>query len=129
MPVRIEVLERGSFIMNLNAGNIAFFPWGWAADYPDALYFLGQVWYGTSVYNRSRWQNAEFDRLIEQSRQTFDQAVRFDLYARAERILLDDWGTCPLIVREQLALKQPNVEGVHLTPFRFLPFHGARIAN
>ena len=129
MPVRIEVLERGSFIMNLNAGNIAFFPWGWAADYPDALYFLGQVWYGASVYNRSRWQNAEFDRLIEQSRQTFDQAARFDLYARAERILLEDWGTCPLIVREQLALKQPNVEGVHLTPFRFLPFHGARIAN
>lgn len=129
MPVTIELLERGSFIMNLNAGNVAFFPWGWAADYPDAMYFLGQVWYGPSVYNRSRWKNAQFDRLIEQARQTVEDPERYALYAAAEHILLDDWGTCPLIVREQIALKKPYVHGVQLTPFRFLPFRDAEVVR
>jgi hypothetical protein len=29
----------------------------------------------------------------------------------------------------QVALKKPNVEGVHLTPFRFLPFREVAIGN
>ena len=68
IPVEVEVVERGSHIKNMNAGKVPFFPWGWSAGYPDALYFLSQVWYGPSVYNRSRWQHDEFDRLIDQAR-------------------------------------------------------------
>ena len=36
----IEVVERGNFIKSMNAGEVAFFPWGWSADYKDALTFL-----------------------------------------------------------------------------------------
>jgi hypothetical protein len=32
-------------------------------------------------------------------------------------------------VRKQLALKKPNVEGVTLSPFRFLPFNTVTIGG
>lgn len=129
MPVEVEVVERGSHIKKMNAGEVAFFPWGWSAGYPDALYFLSQVWYGPSTYNRSRWQNDEFDALIEESSKTADEQTRYKLYNKAEQILMDDWGTCPTTVRMQVALKKPNVSGVELIPFRFLPFKDVSISQ
>jgi oligopeptide transport system substrate-binding protein len=127
MPVEIEIVERGAHISNMNAGEVAFFPWGWSAGYPDALYFISQVWYGPSIYNRSRWQNDAFDALIEEAMQEPDALARYKLYHEAEKVLLDDWGTCPLTIRQQLAMAKPNVQGVVLTPFRFLPFNEVRI--
>ncbi len=122
MPVEVQVVERGSHIKNMNAGEVALFPWGWTAGYPDALYFLSQVWYGPSKYNRSRWQSAEYDALIDKAQMTADEQARYKLYHQAEKVLMDDWGTCPLPARMQIAVIKPNVTGVHLTPFRFLPF-------
>lgn len=127
LPVEAEISERGTHIKRMNAGEVAFFPWGWTAGYPDAMYFLSQVWYGPSPYNRARWKNAEFDQLIERAMATPDAPARYKLYHAAEQVLLTDWGTCPLTVRMQIALRKPSVQGVHLTPFRFLPFNTVRV--
>ena len=123
MPVEIEIVERATFLRAMNAGEVPFFPWGWSAAFPDGLYFLYQVWYGPSPYNRSRWQNDSFDALIEQARAEPDALARYALYHEAEEILMDDFGTCPTTVRMQVALVGPGVEGVQLTPFRLLPFN------
>lgn len=122
MPVEVEIVERATHIKGMNGGEVPFFAWGWSAGYPDALYFLSQVWYGPSPYNRSRWQDDGFDALIEQAFETVDNEERYKLYNAAEKILIDDYGTCPLTVRMQVALVKPGVEGVALSPFRFLPF-------
>lgn len=127
MPVEIEVVERGSFIKAMNAGEVPFFPWGWSAGYPDGMYFLSQVWYGPSPYNRARWKNAEFDALIEEAQKTADNEKRYALYNKAEEVLISDYGTCPTTVRIQVALQQPNVKGLALTAFRFLPFNSVTI--
>ena len=127
MPTEVEIVERGSHIKKMNAGEVAFFPWGWTAGYPDGLYFLSQVWYGPSTYNRSRWQNGDFDALIETAQKTPDNAARYKLYNDAEQILLNDWGTCPTTVRMQVVAVKPNVEGLNLTPFRFLPFNTVKM--
>jgi peptide/nickel transport system substrate-binding protein len=129
LPVEVETVERATHIKGMNAGEVPFFHWGWSAGYPDALYFLSQVWYGPSVYNRSRWQNDEFDQLIEESQAQPDSDQRYALYQQAEQVLLDDWGTCPTTVRMQIAAVRPGVEGVHLTPFRFLPFNTVEITS
>lgn len=129
MPVEVEIVERATHIKAMNAGEVPFFAWGWSAGYPDALYFLSQVWYGPSPYNRSRWMNAEFDKLIDEAFVTVDNAARYDLYAKAEKVLLDDFGTCPLTVRMQLALVKPNVSGVTLSAFRLLPFGDVEIGG
>ena len=48
MPVNVKVVERATHIRAMNAGEVAFFPWGWTADYTDAAYYLSQMWYGPS---------------------------------------------------------------------------------
>jgi oligopeptide transport system substrate-binding protein len=122
MDVSVKVVERATHIKQMNAGEVAFFPWGWTADYPDALYFLSQLWYTPSPYNRVRWHNEAYDKLIDAAKITADDAARYKIYAQAEKVLLDDWAMAPLYIRMQLSLMQPNVKDVHLTPFRYLPF-------
>jgi len=129
MPVEVEIVERGGHIRAMNAGEVPFFHWGWSAGYPDALYFLSQMWYGPSPYNRGRWQNDEYDALIEQAQQTPDEQERYKLYHAAENVLMGEFGTCGTTMRMQVAVKKPNVEGVALTPFRFLPFADVTIAE
>lgn len=127
MIVNVNVVERGSFIKGMNAGEVAFFPWGWTADYPDGMYFLSQTWYGSSSFNRSRWKNADYDHVIDEAAATVDNAKRYELYHRAEKILLDDWGTAPLPITAAIALRKPNVHNVTLTPFGFSSFQGITI--
>ena len=127
MQVNVNVVERATFIKSMNAGEVAFFPWGWTADYPDALYYLSQMWYGPSPYNRPRWKNADYDKAIDEAQTTVDDAARFALYRKAEKILMDDWGTAPLPLTATIGLSKPNVTGAEVTPFGFAPFKGVVI--
>jgi peptide/nickel transport system substrate-binding protein len=127
MPVNVKVVERATHIRAMNAGEVAFFPWGWTADYPDAMYYLGQMWYGSSPYNRPRWKNADYDRLIDEALTVPDDAKRYALYHKAERVLLDDWGMAPVPMTASIALRKPNVRNVTITPFGFSSFRAIEI--
>jgi oligopeptide transport system substrate-binding protein len=127
MPVSVKLVERATHIRAMNAGEVAFFPWGWTADYPDAAYYLSQMWYGPSPYNRARWKNAEYDKLIDEALTIADDEKRFALYHKAERVLLDDWGTAPVPMSASIGLRKPNVHNVTLTPFGFSDFRRIEI--
>ena len=122
VPVDLDIQERATFLRSLNAGETPFFSWGWTADYPDALYYLSQVWHSKSPFNRARYSNPGFDALIDRATITPDNATRYKQYAAAESLLLDDWGTCGLYVRTSVAVVKPNVKGVVLAPMRMLPY-------
>jgi oligopeptide transport system substrate-binding protein len=122
MEVNVKVVERATHIKQMNAGEVAFFPWGWTADYPDALYYLSQLWDSRSPYNRVKWKNEAYDGLIDKAKATVEPEQRFAVYREAEKVVLDDVAFAPLYMRMQLSLKQPGVAEVHLTPFRYLPF-------
>jgi peptide/nickel transport system substrate-binding protein len=121
MPVSVKLVERATFLRAMNAGEVAFFPFGWTADYPDAATFLHDMWYGASPYNRSRWKNAAYDGLIDQAMSTPDDTRRFALYHQAEKVLLDDWGMVAVPVTASIGLRKPNVRNVTFTPFGFSP--------
>ena len=122
ITVELDIKERATFLRGLNAGETPLFSWGWTADYPDALYYLSQVWHSKSSFNRARYSNPGFDALIDRAQITADEATRFRIYHAAEALLLDDWGTCGLFVRTNVALVKPNVKGVVLSPMRLLAF-------
>ena len=122
MQVEVNVAERATFIKAMNAGEVVFFPWGWTADYPDAMTFLGDGWYSKSPYNRSRWRNSEYDATIDQARSEADATKRYELYHRAEQIMMKDWATAPLPITTYVALCKPNVHGLVPTPFGWSSF-------
>ena len=50
LPVTVKLVERATFIHAMNAGEVAFFPWGWTVDYPDAADYLSLMWYSSSPH-------------------------------------------------------------------------------
>jgi oligopeptide transport system substrate-binding protein len=122
-----KVVERATFIKAMNAGEVAFFPWGWTADYPDAMTFLGEMWESKSPFNRARWSNPAFDNVIAQAQTEPDDQKRYALYHQAEKILMDDWATAPLPATTNIALRKPNVKNATVTPFGFSVFQDAQI--
>jgi oligopeptide transport system substrate-binding protein len=127
MQVAPKVVERATFIKAMNAGEVPFFPWGWTADYPDAMTFLGEMWDSKSPFNRARWSNADYDKVIEQAQTENDDQKRFGLYRQAEKILMDDWATAPLPATVNIALRKPNVANVTVTPLGYSVFRNAEI--
>jgi len=122
IPVSVKVIERATFIRAMNAGEVAFFSWGWTADYADAASFLKDMWYSTSPYNRPRWRNAEYDAVLDEALTIPDDSKRFMLYHKAEKMLLDDFGMVPLPIPAAIGLRKPNVHNVTLTPIGFSMF-------
>lgn len=117
MTVNVTTMERASFIKSMNAGEVALFPWGWTSGYPDALYYLEQMWVSTSPFNRGRWRNAEYDALIAEAIATVDDQKRFALYHAAEKIFVAEMGAAPLPMTAAVALVKPNVINAGITPF------------
>jgi len=127
IDVKVVTVERGTFIKSMNAGEVMFFPWGWTAGYPDANYFLSQMWHSKSPYNRARYSNPQFDALIDKAQTVADPPERYKLYQQAEKVLMDDWGTIPLPVPALVALRKPNVKGVTMTSYGYSSFHKIEI--
>jgi peptide/nickel transport system substrate-binding protein/oligopeptide transport system substrate-binding protein len=84
-------------------------------DYLDPSNMLG-VWVSTG---RHSWQNAEFDRLVQEAGVFVgDPEERFQMYRDAERILVEDVGGIFLDHRVQGDLFQPYIAGDCFRPNR-----------
>jgi oligopeptide transport system substrate-binding protein len=83
---------------------------GWSADYPDPDNLLRVLFHSREGLNAIRWRNADFDSLSEQAAVATDRKVRLDLYARADRLLVEEQAAvAPLWYRESCQLLQPYV--------------------
>jgi oligopeptide transport system substrate-binding protein len=120
-PVEVEILERGAMLKSMNSRQLPLYTWGWSAGYPDGLYFLQDLWYGPSAYNKG-YKNAAYDALINKAKVTANADDRYKIYQEAENLLLADWGMCPLPLVVQIVLVKPTVKDVKLTPFRLQPY-------
>ncbi len=89
---------------------------GYGYDYFDPNNLLGGVWHSQPTGGRHDWQNAEFDKLVEQAATEFDLAKREKMYNDAERILLSDVGGVMVYYPIQNQLWKPWVKGWSLEP-------------
>ncbi len=70
---------------------------GWCADYPDENNWVNEVFNSKSDSNYAKYNNPDFDKIVEQAEQEQDPAKRSDLYAQAEKLLVDtDAGIIPI---------------------------------
>jgi oligopeptide transport system substrate-binding protein len=63
---------------------------GWCADYPDSNNWLNEVFNSKSGQNYAKFNNPDYDALVEEAAFEDDPDQRLDLYAQAEKILIDD---------------------------------------
>lgn len=84
---------------------------GWCSDYPDAHNFLYDVYHSSSTNNDTGFTSAEYDALVEQAAGETDTAVRRDLYAEAERILVNEAAAiAPIYFYSSNEMTKPYVE-------------------
>ena len=119
LGVRVEIqqTEFATFLKDLNRRRFQMFDIGWIADYPDPENFLDMLFRSDSSNNYTNYSNPDVDRLLEQARAELDQQARFNLYRRAEEIIVQDAPLIPLWHGgESYVLVKPNVKDYYLLP-------------
>ena len=96
---------------------------GWCADYPDANNWLNEVFHSSSGSNRPKYNNPEFDALVEQAAFEADSAVREDLYRQAEAIFAEDAPIAPIYYYTFVRLHKPWLTNVVISPVTGDPVH------
>ena len=89
--ISILQTEWAIFLQDLHQNRFQMFGGlGWSADYPDPENFLDVLFHSKSNNNQSEYTNLQLDVLLERARVEPDETARFELYHRAEKMIVDD---------------------------------------
>ncbi len=95
---------------------------GWLADYPDPDNFLRHS-DAISQLHALGWQDAAYDRLVEQASRTPDRAKRMAMYRQADRLLVAEQAlVLPLFYFVENELVKPWVKKQRLNLLGFCQF-------
>lgn len=114
LNVQVDVVQK-SLLLEMTSGSKAlFFRGSWIADYPDAENYLS-VFYSKNPAppNYTRYKNPEFDALFEKAIAETNDSLRYELYKRADQVMINDAPVVPLWYDVAVHLVQPNVSGFH----------------
>lgn len=84
---------------------------GWCADYPDPANFLDILYAGQSDYNGFDLQASDFREQLAEARSLLDHDQRLSLYQDAERRLLQEFFTVPLLHSRTYFLVSKKING------------------
>lgn len=100
--------------------------YGWFGDYLDPSTFL-DLMTTDSGNNLTGWSNAEYDRLIQLSRATADNAQRYESFQRCEEILAAEAPLLPIYTYVRNYLVRPEVKGWYPTILDLHPLKGVEL--
>ncbi|GEM_PF-4677786 len=83
----------------------------WGADYEDPKTYLILA-VSNSIYNYAKWNDPEYDRLVEEAFRATNPAERVRLNRLAEKRLIDSGTLVPLVSGQASMLVKPYVEGI-----------------
>jgi len=95
--------------------NFQFERAGWIADYIDPHVFF-DLWETGNGNNDTNWGNPEYDRLLHSALSAANNADRFAIYQRMEKILVDEMPVLPIFYYTRARLVSPRVRGFVTTP-------------
>lgn len=109
--INVEVIQKSLLLEQTAKSEALFFRGSWIADYPDAENFLS-VFYGKNPAppNYTRYHNPQFDQLYEASLSEKNDSIRYDLYRKADQIMIKQAPIVPLWYDMVIRLVQPYVK-------------------
>jgi oligopeptide transport system substrate-binding protein len=108
--VTLATLEQKTWLQNQQTLNFTISTAGWAGDFLDPVTFLGLFVTGAGN-NWTGWGNGEYDRLIEAAAGEADPRERFEIFQKAESLLLQQAPVTPLYFGARSYLIEPAVKG------------------
>ncbi|WP_425800637.1 peptide ABC transporter substrate-binding protein [Desulfitobacterium sp. Sab5] len=88
----------------------------WGADYNDAMTFL-DCYESTSPFNEGKFNDPEYDQLIQKAKAESDGAKRAQYLVDAEKILVSKMPTAPVNFRAYSYLVKPNAKNILFFPY------------
>lgn len=110
VQVSIAQLEQKTAIQNQRTMDYTVGANAWTADFADPVSQL-EVFLKDSGSNWTGWGDADYDQALADAARTPDQARRFELFQKAESILLEQAPIAPLIFGARNYLIHPSVKG------------------
>jgi peptide/nickel transport system substrate-binding protein len=112
LNVKVEAVQKSLLLTQTSKSEALFFRASWIADYPDAENYLS-VFYGKNPAppNYTRYKNAAYDAVYEQSTREPNDSIRYKLYQQMDQMLMNDAPIVPLWYDMVIHLVQPNVAG------------------
>ena len=95
----------------LPGGNFDLCINGWGADYPDPTTFLSLLHKGNSN-NYGKYDNAQFNTLMNKVQSETDVAKRYNLLVDAEKVAMQDYANIPLLDKGKSALLAEYASGL-----------------
>ncbi|KRL08885.1 oligopeptide ABC superfamily ATP binding cassette transporter, substrate-binding lipoprotein [Schleiferilactobacillus perolens DSM 12744] len=129
LKVSISTVPFKTRLARSTAGQFDMVMGGWSADFPDPITFL-DLFTSNNSYNRGKWSNAEYDKLIDESKTTYanNAEKRWDVLLQAQELLTKEQGVIPIYQRVQAHLvKQGKISGLKTTPGGAYDFVGATV--
>jgi len=99
---------------------------GWFGDYNDPNTFL-DLNKSDNGNNHSNWNNPKYDALIEQAARERDPEQRFEIFQKAEALLLEDMPVIPIYFYVTSRLIHPSVQGWYRNILEYHPYQDIRL--
>lgn len=115
----MEIVEWGAYLERTSAGEHDMFILGWVTVTGDADYGLYALYHSSQhggAGNRTFYDNPEVDALLDQGRTLGDLDERFDVYAQAQQLIVDDAPQIFLYFQTQNVGMQNYIDGFRMHP-------------
>lgn len=117
VKVSVQVLPYTTLIQRQQKSDFQMTIESWKAILGDPINFL-DVWESNSSYNNAGWKNARYDQLTAdaEGKDALQPTKRWTDLVAAEKILMKDQGTIPLVQMAQPVLIKSSVKNVGFNP-------------
>lgn len=111
----LEPMETKAFSVAYNTKKYSMKWGGWIADYPDPENWLPELYGTTGGNNKQNYSNKQFDDIAKQAKVELDNTKRLQLWAQAQKIMVDDAPFAFMFYRERFLLRSSSVKGMTTT--------------
>ncbi len=122
--ISLTNLEWGTYLDKLSKGELYFYRLGWIADDPSMDNFLYPLFHSSEKGNNnlSFYENPEVDKLLEEARRETNGEKRHELYAKAEKKVLEDAAIIPIYFYTAARVVKPEVQNYNWNAMGLVDF-------
>lgn len=126
--VQVDVVQKSLLLELTSNSRTPFFRGSWIADYPDAENYLS-VFYSKNPAppNYTRYHNPQFDAVFEKAIEETNDSLRYQLYRRADAIMMEDAPVVPLWYDVVVHLVQPYVKDFQANALNLLELRRVKL--
>lgn len=114
------------YLQSREQGNFQVARASWVGDYVDPMTFL-DLWVSNNGNNYSGWANPQYDKLIDQAKNTAEPKARMQLLHQAEKLLMSEMPIAPIYFYTRPYLIKNWVKGLRYSSVGYIDFSGAYI--